>query len=414
MQRKSIAVAGCGPAGLAAALFLNAQGHDVLLLERFEAPKPLGSGLMLQATGLGVLAQLGLSEAIHARGARIARLDGRLAASGRQVLEVEYRALAPEAYGFAVHRASLFGVLHQAVIAAGIPIRTSFDVAATRLDGARRVVISTAGEELGPFDLVVDALGSRSPLPAEIFGRSFIHPLPYGALWATLKWPENASYSGDALEQRYEAARIMAGILPIGRREPDGAKEVAFFWSLKAADYDGWRQGGLDRWKADVLRIWPATEQVLAQIHDPDQLTFARYGHHTLPRATGPGIAFVGDCAHSASPQLGQGANMALLDAAALSEAFAQADDIATALDRFAAYRRRHIVTYQVLTWLFTPFYQSDSAVLPMLRDHLLAPLSKIPPVQRLLARLVAGILIPPITRASGMPVPALAPERSE
>ena len=46
---------------------------------------------------------------------------------------------------------------------------------------------------------------------------------------------------------------------------------------------------------------------------------------------------------------------------------------------------------------LFTPQYQSDSRWLPVLRDRLLYPLSKVPPVPRILERLVRGDLLPPI-----------------
>ena len=42
-----IAIAGAGPAGLAAALYLKRAGHKVTIFERFDAPKPVGSGLIL-------------------------------------------------------------------------------------------------------------------------------------------------------------------------------------------------------------------------------------------------------------------------------------------------------------------------------------------------------------------------------
>jgi len=64
MQRFDIAVAGCGPAGLATALLLHRDGYRVTLFERFEAPGPVGSGLMIQPTGLAVLRQLGPANAL--------------------------------------------------------------------------------------------------------------------------------------------------------------------------------------------------------------------------------------------------------------------------------------------------------------------------------------------------------------
>lgn len=105
----------------------------------------------------------------------------------------------------------------------------------------------------------------------------------------------------------------------------------------------------------------------------------------------------LGDAWHSASPQLGQGANMALLDAYALALAMRGADDVATALDRAVASRRRHVRLYQTLTALFTPVYQSDSYVLPFIRDHLVGPVSKLWPATWIQAAMVSGLVGNPL-----------------
>lgn len=121
-KRFRIAIAGCGPCGLASALLLHAQGHAVTLFERFDEPRPLGSGLIIQPTGLAVLQALGLAERIQAAGSRIHRLHG--IAGRRTVLDVRYAALKrPGLFGIGLHRASLFDALYGAVIAAGIPLQ---------------------------------------------------------------------------------------------------------------------------------------------------------------------------------------------------------------------------------------------------------------------------------------------------
>ncbi|HAV49014.1 MAG TPA: glutamate synthase, partial [Brevundimonas sp.] len=61
-------------------------------------------------------------------------------------------------------------------------------------------------------------------------------------------------------------------------------------------------------------------------------LTLARYGHHTLARPVADRLSVIGDAAHSTSPQLGQGVNMGLLDAFALSQALADHADLDQAL----------------------------------------------------------------------------------
>src|SRR6185503_20775201 len=103
-----IAVVGCGPSGMAAAILLARAGHRTRIFERFPAPKPIGAGLLLQPTGIAVLARLGLLARIAVAGARIDRLDGRLSPSGRRILEVAYHDLAPGMHGIGIHRASLF------------------------------------------------------------------------------------------------------------------------------------------------------------------------------------------------------------------------------------------------------------------------------------------------------------------
>lgn len=104
----------------------------------------------------------------------------------------------------------------------------------------------------------------------------------------------------------------------------------------------------------------------------------------------------IGDAAHSTSPQLGQGANMALLDAAALANALARSPDIETALAAYVESRRRHVRLFQALSYLFTPFYQSDSTLLPLLRDRLVATIARVPPAPQLLAAMVAGTVVDP------------------
>src|SRR6478752_6161802 len=102
MKTLHIGIAGAGPAGLAAALMLSRRGHRVEILERFDAASPVGSGLMLQPTGLTVLNTLGLLQPMLVLGSRIDRLYGADARSGRTVLDVRYDALAGGRFGLAV------------------------------------------------------------------------------------------------------------------------------------------------------------------------------------------------------------------------------------------------------------------------------------------------------------------------
>ena len=390
---RSIAVAGCGPCGLATALLLARQGERVTLFERFAAPRPIGSGLMIQPTGLAVLRQLGLAGAAIDHGARIDRLHG--TAGPRVVLDVAYAALKGRGtlFGIGLHRASLFAMLHEAVSAQGIEVRPGHRITGSHMTPAGRCLTLAEQAPSEPFDLIVDALGSRSAL-APSCGRQ----LDYGALWGTLDWPGALPLARDTLSQRYRRSSTMAGVLPIGMA--GGARQkAAFFWSLKASDHARWQDRGLARWKAEVRDLWPELESLLEKIVEPAQLTFARYAHRTLPEPAEAAMLHIGDAWHSASPQLGQGANMALLDAWALAMALRRHASIPAALRDAVNLRRRHVAIYQWLTRLFTPVYQSDSRVLPLLRDRLVGPLSQYWPATTIQAAMVAGLVADPLPR---------------
>lgn len=365
------------------------------LFERFETPRPLGSGLMLQPTGLAVLEALGLYPEIAALGSRVDRLIGTDARSGRVVLDVGYRPLGREVHAVAVHRAALFNVLHDAVVAAGLPIRTGFTIEALERSGGKQWLRASQGLE-GPFDLVVDALGSASPLKVDAKVPSRARPLTFGAIWGTVPWVDRG-FRRDALMQRYRKASVMIGVLPVGRQRRDGPELAAFFWSLKPESFETLQAAGIDSWRSQVLEHWPETAPHLQAIRGFEEMTLARYAHHTLQVPAGEGIAFIGDSAHATSPQLGQGANMALLDAAALAGALAEAGSIDDALGEYARLRRWHVRLYQLLSLTLTPFYQSDGQVLPLVRDVLVSAIARVPPVPWLLAAMVSGQLLSPL-----------------
>jgi len=100
-RRYRIAVTGAGMGGLAAAALLARDGHAVTLVERFQTPQPIGSGLVVQPVGMAVLDLPGAGEQARALGARLTRMLGQ--SGDRIALDVSYRASQP---GVAMHRAA--------------------------------------------------------------------------------------------------------------------------------------------------------------------------------------------------------------------------------------------------------------------------------------------------------------------
>lgn len=384
----NIAIVGCGIGGLAAANLLAQDGHTVRIFERFEQPKPVGSGLVIQPVGQQVLEQIGVLSAVSVLGASIERMYGEEVTTGRIALDVTYAQKGARRSGLAIHRASLFNGLLDATKAAGIPIETGQEINSVSPNGC---LTHCSGKASDPFDLVIDAAGATSPLRA-----SPTKTLKYGALWGNVDWPGSLDLPRNMLHQRYKGASNMLGILPIGWVPGDNNFKAAIFWSLPVAAYDDWCATPLANWKAEALSIWPEFGTCLDQITSRDQLVMARYTHGTLKKLWHDKLVHIGDAAHTASPQLGQGANMALLDAAALTTSLRENGPLEWRLASYARRRRWHVALYQTMSSIFTPLYQSDSTLLPALRDRVLAPFSRLPPVPRILSKLVCGDLIKP------------------
>jgi salicylate hydroxylase len=389
LEGLEVAIAGAGIGGLSLAAMLAGRGAKVVIHDQMAAPQPVGSGFVLQPTGQAVMASMGLLDATRARGAVIDRMQGSLAATkpggtNRTVLDISYR---PGDHGIAIQRVALFDLLLKAAMDAGV----RFETASRVIDfstGDRPSLLLEGGRRAPPADLVVDAMGASSPV-----GHDPAKELGYGALWATVPWPANGPFKPNELEQRYRKASHMAGVLPCGTATDGAAPMATFFWSLRNRDIDAWRKAGRAAWIDEVAALWPEVVR-FAEIAEP---VHARYRHHTRKPVAGRGLVRIGDAWHATSPQLGQGANMALLDATSLAFALQGQASLEEAIARHVRQRQLHVLLYQTLSVTLTPFYQSDSKILPLLRDTLIGPTTGLPLIRSVVSRLVTGDFLDPL-----------------
>lgn len=381
-----IAVIGYGTAGQAAARLLARQGHRLEVFERAPQPRPVGAGLLLQPTGLCVLAELGLFDAALACGQPVRQLRGDTT-SGRRVIDMDYAGLDPRWFGLGIQRGALFQILRDEQL----ETRLRSGVAIASVDAHKGELRDESGQRHGPYDLVLVTGGAASSLrDAALTRRDRVYA--WGALWCLCADPEQR-FNG-ALLQRYAGTRRMAGLLPVGvlPGQAAAANQVGFFWSLPAAQLQAVLQRGVAAWREEVGGYWPQAQPLLHSIVDTQQLAPAIYRDAILRRFHLGRVAWLGDAAHAMSPQLGQGANMALLDAAALARALASQADLGTALQVYDRERRRHIWIYQFLSRWLTPLFQSERDWAGRLRDLAFGPLGRAPLLRGEMLKVLAGV----------------------
>jgi len=102
-------------------------------------------------------------------------------------------------------------------------------------------------------------------------------------------------------------------------------------------------------------------------------------------------VLFIGDAAHGTSPQLGQGANLGLLDAHALAETLAESSDLPAAVALFARRRSASVRFYRQASHLLTPFFQSRSSSLALLRDLFMGWSCRVPGLRGVMTSTLAG-----------------------
>lgn len=183
----------------------------------------------------------------------------------------------------------------------------------------------------------------------------------------------------------------MIGLLPVGTRPGDDTPRLSFFWSLPRADFERWQADGMAPWLDELHALWPQASARFAHLRDAGQMARAVYRDAVMTRWHQGRMVLAGDAAHAMSPQLGQGVNMALLDALALRDAVRAQGGGAGALQAYQAQRRAHVAVYQRWSRWLTPLFQSDRDAWAKARDVLLGPMGRLPGGRGHMLRVLSG-----------------------
>ncbi|MGV6839334.1 MAG: FAD-dependent oxidoreductase [Planktomarina sp.] len=375
-----VAIAGAGIGGLSAAALLKDAGYDVQVFDRAADGAGKAPGVIIQPVAQIVLHQMGVRPDVMAAATPVRGVQS-FNAKGRKVFDIGYSLKADGAFGLGIDHERLVQILEGAVTQRGIQITQGFTIK----DRVENRLVGADGVQSDAFDLVVDAMGAASPL-------SPLRPRPYryGLAWGLVNWPTESELPNDMRTQVFDKAHRMAGVMPCG------GGQAMIYWSLPETDETQFFAQTPSDWHDQARTLWPAFAPFAQQITQMGQLTFTPQSQGCLKAMWSTGLVHIGDAGHRSALLSGHGENMALLDAAALTWALSHKSGN-DALKAYRKARKKHVATYQNASRRMMSFTQSKSVLRPLLRDAVLAPLSRIPPFKSLSIRFIRGDVTLPL-----------------
>jgi 2-heptyl-3-hydroxy-4(1H)-quinolone synthase len=311
-----IAIVGGGIGGLSAARELALRGFKPAVFEKAPKLNPVGAGIIMNPNAMRVLERNGLADPVRADSWPYLTRETRDHA-GRLLGTRDYKPLYESgklAQGALVHRAVLLDALYRSLA----PSTVSFGVSRANLEG---------------YDLVIGADGIHSQTRQEIFGAA--KPVYMGYRSHRLIM-ENVARARCFTEYLGRGQRI--GLVPIGEGR-------LYVWTTYNSPRDERQPPHLARQFAQFTA--PELQRLFAALPPAESIITTEIEElwsDDWVRVVGDQyVVLLGDAAHAMTPNIGQGAGMAMEDAAALAEELAGNGKIEDALGNYARRRKPRV-----------------------------------------------------------------------
>jgi 2-polyprenyl-6-methoxyphenol hydroxylase-like FAD-dependent oxidoreductase len=303
------------------------------VLEKASRIVPLGAGIIMNPNAMGVLERNGLADALRANAWPYLARDTR-DRHGRLLARRDYRPLYEAgklARGALVHRAHLHHVLFGSV--QGM-VRFSSSVKKIDLSSDKARVTTDSGETF-EADLLVGADGIHSTVRRHLFGE--VAPV-YMGYRSHRMVVDNVAGVEDFTELLGRGQRI--GLVPI-------APGRIYIWTT----FNSPRAPAPELRSADEFRALfaqftdPRVVKLFTQLRSPDEIITTEVEELGLERWGEGRAVLLGDSVHAMTPNIGQGAGMAMEDAAVLADELASSSSIDLALKGYVQRRKARVAT---------------------------------------------------------------------
>lgn len=381
-----VAVVGCGLGGATAAIFLQRAGFDVKVYEQSPELKRVGAGISLGPNVIKVIGSLGLDKKFIEVGTVARQRLSRVWDTGEIINEVSY-AKYGETYGavmMSMHRGDMLQILVEPLKPGTLEYGKRLVGLESAPGGATRMVFEdgTSAEA----DAIIGADGVNSKVREILLGVEPPHYtgfVAYRSIFSVdclgdfrplgdhTKWWTTETYPGG--EDRHFIVYYLTS-----RRD-----EIYFVTGSPDPNWDP----SLSNVPVDTKEILECYEGFHPEVQRiikscPAATKWPLLDRKPMPLWSRQNVVLLGDACHPMKPHMGQGAGMAIEDAAVLARSFQAATSVADALRLYEFNRQDRTAKVQehsrINTWLKYPtdtdwVYAYDAVNVPLERPKDLA-----------------------------------------
>ncbi len=324
-----ILIVGGGIAGLALARALKEQNVAIEVIERAAAWPESGTGLYIPANGLRMLGTLGLAARVLEQAVPISH-QRMLDHTGRALAEIELQAFwGPVGHCVAIAR----GELHRILREGALGVRIRLDASVTALSqNADEVDVVFADGSTGRYDLVVGADGIHSSIRQLVFGS--VAPRHLGQVsWRFLA--DNPA--------AIDTWTVMLGPRRAFLMMPVGQNRLYCYADLASHATDDPTERDPVRLRALFSDFAEPVQSIVTGLERADSIHYSPIEEVALDSWVRGRVVLLGDAAHATSPNMAEGASMALEDAVVLATMLSTPRPLPESLAAFSARRQGRI-----------------------------------------------------------------------
>lgn len=331
-ESPEIAILGAGIGGLTLAARLQSKGIPCRVYEQAPVLGEVGAGIGLWSNATRSLAEIGIGNSFWSAHGCEVRFAEIASASGRVLSRCDVRPVVEKlgSGSYVVHRADLHRAIAERVSPQSIELGKRLMRFEERESG---VQLEFADGTEASAAIAIGADGLNSQVRSSLFGDHAPH------------YAGQTCYRGIAVsdvEERHVLREIQghgprASVIPLDDQR-------VYWWTTENAP-EGGSQSPEDE-KAHLLSLFKdwafGVPEAIAATPADAILRNDLYDRPPLPTWSRGCITLLGDAAHPTTPNLGQGACMAIEDAHCLGTLLAESSNPADAFSRYEAIRKRH------------------------------------------------------------------------